>query len=178
MARTSDGPENASLEELPLPDVQGELSAATFRDLARMLGPISVRIRIEATAAGIRFIGVDSADADAGELFLDRGALGDYIVKRAGACELEVVRLQDFARVPRRKQLVRFEFDVARSEFRFCVGHLTRAMGVRRAMDPGSSVFEPQAGAGCALCHGTGILDTHRHSYPCPWCAGPSPVAA
>src|SRR5487761_1936098 len=31
----------------------------------------------------------------------------------------------------------------------------------------------PKAGPGCAMCGGSGILDTRRHSYTCPSCAGP-----
>lgn len=159
------------LSTLPLPDVRGEMAASTFREAARMLGPVAAVVRLEATSEGFRFVGVDSEGADAGELFLSADALGRYEVRQAGVCILDVGRLADFARIPRRKQLVSFHLGGDAPELRFVVGFLSRTMAVRQATGRRSLSPARQTEGRCWLCGGSGILDTHRHSYPCPECA-------
>jgi hypothetical protein len=160
-----------------LPEAMGAMPAATFKEAAKMLGPLARSVRIEVSQDGFRFVAVGDQDEDAGDLFLSHEVLDPFEVRQAGACILEVSRLQDFARVPQRKQAVRFELDSVRGQFRFTVGHLTRTMLVRPAERELVRIPEGSEEA-CPLCHNTGILDTRRHSYPCPRCARGVQVAS
>jgi hypothetical protein len=153
-----------------LPEARGEMAAGTFREAARMLGPIAKAVRLEATPEGFRFAAIGAEEEETGELFLSAVALGHYEVLRRGTCVLNVARLQDFARVPRRKQPVQFELDGSRAEFRFTVGYLTRTMSVERIEGPEDEIPGTESSGTCILCRGSRILDTRRHSYPCPAC--------
>lgn len=165
---------------LPIPEVNGEMPASTSREAARVLGPLASEVRLEATASGFRFVGVDPQGEEVGDLSLTAEALASYQLRRAGACILDVARLEDSSRVPRRKQLVRFDVGGDPAVFRFTVGFLTRTMFVSRTEGPHAAggIANSDAAGLCKLCGGTRILDTRRHSYPCPWCSSRSQSAA
>ena len=131
------------------PVASGGLAPRTLRDAARLLGPIGRDVRVTFDRDAIRFgpASLDpGADDDPGELRVEADAIEGYRVETPGSVVLGSRRLEDFSRVPLRRQPVTIRTEGCEVALDIRTdGHLTRTMRSREAPVRRAAAPRPRA---------------------------------